>query len=80
MLCVTNRTTDGITPAITSSPPQSCLRCLRNEPGIAEIFNTLYHATVMHHDDAVPITSDEAYCDKACGEGRIVRLRDFDVP
>ncbi len=41
------------------------------------LFDTLYHATAMHHDDAVLVTSDEVYYDKACGEGRITRLRDF---
>ena len=44
------------------------------------LFDTLYHATAMHHDDAVLITSDEAYYDKARAEGRIVRLRDFELP
>ena len=44
------------------------------------LFDTLYHATAMHHDDAVLITSDDAYYDKACEAGRIVRLRDFDMP
>ena len=43
------------------------------------LFDTLYHATAMHHDDAVLVTSDEVYYDKARGEGRITRLRDFDV-
>ena len=42
------------------------------------LFDTLYHATAMHHDDAVLVTSDEVYYDKAHGEGRIARLRDFD--
>ena len=41
------------------------------------LFDTLYHATAMHHDDAVLVTSDEVYYDKARGEGRITRLRDF---
>ena len=44
------------------------------------LFDTLYHATAMHHDDAVLITSDEAYYDKARAEGRIARLRDFELP
>ena len=43
------------------------------------LFDTLYHATAMHHDDAVLVTSDEVYYDKAHGEGRIARLRDFDM-
>ena len=41
------------------------------------LFDTLYHATAMHHDDAVLVTSDDAYYEKSHGEGRIVRLRDF---
>ena len=41
------------------------------------LFDTLYHATAMRHDDAVLVTSDEVYYDKARGEGRITRLRDF---
>ena len=44
------------------------------------LFDTLYHATAMHHDDAMLITSDEAYYEKARAEGRIVRLRDFELP
>ena len=44
------------------------------------LFDTLYHATAMHHDDAVLITSDEAYYRKARGEGRIARLRDCEPP
>ena len=43
------------------------------------LFDTLYHATAMHHDDAVLVTSDQVYYDKAHGEGRIARLRDFDT-
>ena len=42
------------------------------------LFDTLYHATAMHHDDAVLVTCDEVYYDKAHGEGRIARLRDFE--
>jgi len=41
------------------------------------LFDTLYHATALHHDDAVLVTSDDAYYEKSHGEGRIVRLRDF---
>ena len=41
------------------------------------LFDTLYHATAMHHDDAVLVTSDEVYYRKARAEGRIARLRDF---
>lgn len=44
------------------------------------LFDTLYHATAMHHDDAMLITTDEAYYEKARAEGRIVRLRDFELP
>ena len=44
------------------------------------LFDTLYHATAMHHEDSVLITADETYYAKACGEGQVVRLRDFDLP
>lgn len=44
------------------------------------LFDTLYHATALHHDDAVLVTSDEVYYEKAHREGRITRLRDFDPP
>ena len=44
------------------------------------LLDTLYHATAMHHDDAVLVTSDEAYYEKSHAEGRIVRLRDFEPP
>ena len=40
--------------------------------------DTLYHATAIHHDDAVLVTSDDVYYDKAHAEGRITRLRDFE--
>ena len=41
------------------------------------LFDTLYHATALHHEDAMLVTSDDAYYEKSHGEGRIVRLRDF---
>ena len=42
--------------------------------------DTLYHATALHSDGAVMVTADDTYFDKARGEGRISRLRDFSVP
>ena len=44
------------------------------------LFDTLYHATAMHHDEAVLVTSDEVYYEKSYGEGRIVRLPDIELP
>ena len=44
------------------------------------VFDTLYHATALHHEGATLITADEAYYGKASAEGGIVRLRDFVSP
>ena len=41
------------------------------------VFDTLYHATALHGDDATLVTADETYYRKAHAQGRIVRLRDF---
>ena len=61
-------------PWICSTATELAMRLRRH------LFDTLYHATAMHHDDAVLITSDEAYYERARAEGRIVRLRDFELP
>lgn len=42
-----------------------------------DLFDTLYHATALHSDDATMVTADETYYGRARGEGRISRLRDF---
>ena len=44
------------------------------------VFDTLYHATALHHEGATLVTADEAYYEKAHAEGSIVRLRDFVPP
>ena len=44
------------------------------------VFDTLYHATALHHEGATLVTADEAYYGKAHAEGGIVRLRDFAPP
>ena len=44
------------------------------------VFDTLYHATALHHEGAALVTADEAYYGKAHTEGGIVRLRDFVPP
>ena len=44
------------------------------------VFDTLYHATALHHEDATLVTADEAYYGKAHAEGGIVQLRDFVPP
>ena len=58
-------------PWICSSAVELSIRLVHH------LFDTLYHATAVHHHDAVLITSDEAYHGKAHPEGRITRLRDF---
>ena len=44
------------------------------------VFDTLYHATALHHEGATLVTADESYYEKAHAEGGIVRLRDFVPP
>ena len=44
------------------------------------VFDTLYHATALHHERATLVTADEAYYGKAHAEGGIVRLGDFVPP
>ena len=44
------------------------------------LFDTLYHATALHHDGAALVTADASYYGKAHGEGGIVRLEDFVLP
>ncbi len=44
------------------------------------VFDTLYHATALHHEGATLITADEAYFGKARAEGCFARLRDFAPP
>lgn len=41
------------------------------------VFDTLYHAVALHTPDAVLVTADKRYFDKAKAEGRIVWLGDF---
>ena len=43
------------------------------------LFDTLYHATALHDEGATLVTADDAYYDKAHGEGRIAHLRDFEA-
>ena len=44
------------------------------------VFDTLYHATALHHEGATLVTADESYFGKARAERGIVRLRDFVPP
>ena len=44
------------------------------------VFDTLYHATALHHEGATLVTADEAAYGKAHAEGGSVRLRDFVPP
>jgi len=41
------------------------------------LFDTLYHAVAFHIPEAVLVTADERYYNKAKNEGRIVLLKDF---
>jgi predicted nucleic acid-binding protein len=41
------------------------------------VFDTLYHAVALHTPDAVLITADERYYNKARAEGQITLLADF---
>jgi predicted nucleic acid-binding protein len=44
------------------------------------LFDTLYHAAALQTEDAILVTADERYFEKAEEVGRIVRLRDFRLP
>jgi predicted nucleic acid-binding protein len=41
------------------------------------LFDTLYHAVALHTQDAVLVTADRRYYDKALGEGQIETLETF---
>ncbi|MEO7206623.1 MAG: type II toxin-antitoxin system VapC family toxin [Steroidobacteraceae bacterium] len=41
------------------------------------LFDTLYHALALEHQDATLITADERYIGKAQSQGRIQRLADW---
>ena len=43
------------------------------------LFDTLYHAVALHSEGATLVTADEAYYEKAKGEGGVSRLRDFSL-
>jgi predicted nucleic acid-binding protein len=43
------------------------------------LFDTLYHATVLHTPGATLVTADQHYYDKARDMGRIALLADFDA-
>lgn len=44
------------------------------------LFDTLYHATALQIQDAILVTADERYFEKAAEVGSIVRLGDFRLP
>ena len=44
------------------------------------VFDTLYHATALHHEGATLVTADETYYGKAHPEGSIIRLGDLVLP
>lgn len=41
------------------------------------VFDTLYHAVALHTPDAILITADQHYYNKARGEGHIVLLKNW---
>ena len=43
----------------------------------AHVFDTLYHAVALEHEDALLITADDSYAKKAQSHGRILRLSDW---
>ena len=43
------------------------------------LFDTLYHATALHTPEAVYLTADERYYDKAKDLGRIASLAEFEL-
>lgn len=43
------------------------------------LFDTLYQAVALHLDDAVLVTADERYYQKARDRGKISLLADFDI-
>ena len=44
------------------------------------LFDTLYHAVALEHDDAILVTADEQYYRKARDLGRMQLLSDWVVP
>lgn len=45
----------------------------------AHVFDTLYHATALHHPGARLVTADERYYQRACHLGQIVLLEGFEA-
>ena len=41
------------------------------------LFDTLYHAVALEHEDALLVTADERYHEKAAGYGTIRALHDW---
>jgi len=44
----------------------------------SHLFDTLYHAVALEHEDALLVTADDRYHRKAAHNGRIASLRDWD--
>lgn len=44
------------------------------------LFDTLYHAVALQHEDATLVTADDRYHAKAARYGRIAALRDWQLP
>jgi len=43
------------------------------------LFDTLYHAVALEHEDALLVTADERYYGKADGYGKITALHDWEA-
>lgn len=43
------------------------------------LFDTLYHAVALHQPDALLVTADVRYYDKAREAGRVILLQDFSL-
>lgn len=44
------------------------------------LFDTLYHAVALEHEDAVLVTADDRYFAKGARYGRIEALHDWELP
>lgn len=61
---------------VVDSPPIYLAACRLAERFQHHLFDTLYHAVALHEPDAVLVTADGRYYDKAQSAGAIIRLAD----
>jgi predicted nucleic acid-binding protein len=45
----------------------------------AHLFDTLYHAVALEHEDALLVTADDRYRRKAAHHGKVASLRDWNT-